>query len=197
MRQPVILALWLIVGIALLAIFIAIFAVLGTVDNSDLPQVEITDDVALAAADKAAKFSDVSAQARASGQSRPVQITFSDAELTVLIGDWARGSEWWGSIDEVQLVFGRNRMVITGEISVGGLEADFRVDLQLVIEESERQVSVERMQAGDIHVPGFVSAAMLELAVRTVDAGLPRIPMRIESLMLGDGDLIVSGSVIP
>jgi len=69
-RQPVILALWLIVGIALLAIFIAIFAVLGTVDNSDLPQVEITDDVALAAADKAVKFSDVSAQARASGQSR-------------------------------------------------------------------------------------------------------------------------------
>jgi len=88
-------------------------------------------------------------------------------------------------------------IVLTGEVMSLGLNFDFRLDLELAIEQSERRVAIRRMQVGDIHAPGFITTALLELVTRTVDAGLPRIPMRIESLVLGDGELIVSGAAIP
>ncbi len=197
MRRPLVFLLWLLVALAALVVVVGIFAAIGTVDRSDLPVVVVTEEADAVARQKVEQFGAVSAQARASGESRPVQVIFSDAEMSALIGDWGRDSKWWGSVDRLQVAFGHNLMVLTGVIKTLGLEFDFRLDLFISIEQSERQVSVQRMQVGDIHAPGFVSAALLELAKRTVDAGLPRVPMRIESLILGDGELIVSGAAIP
>ena len=197
MRRPLVFLLWLLVALAALVVVVGIFTVIGTVDRSDLPVVEVTAEAAALAREKVEQFGAVSARARASGKSWPMQVIFSDAEMSALISDWGRDSKWWGSVDRLQVAFGRNLMVLTGVIKTLGLAFDFRFDLFVSIEQSERQVSVQRMQLGDIHVPGFISAALLELAERTVDAGLPRVPMRIESLVLGDGELIVSGAAIP
>jgi hypothetical protein len=197
MRGPFVLLLWLFVALAALVVVVGIFAAIGTVDRSDLPVVDVAAEAKTLATQKVDQFGQLSAQARASGESRPVQVIFSDAEISALIGHWGRESKWWGSVDRLQVAFGRNLMVLTGLIKTCGLEFDFRLDLFVSIEQSERQVAVQRLQLGDIHTPGFVSAALLELATRTVDAGLPRIPMRIESLVLAEGELIVSGAAIP
>lgn len=197
MRGPFVLLLWLVVALAALVVVVGIFAAIGTVDRSDLPVVDVAAEVETLARQKVEQFGALSAQARASGESRPVQVIFSDDEMSALISHWGRESKWWGSADRLQVAFGRNLMVLTGLIKTWGLEFDFRLDLFVSIEQSERQVAVQRLQLGDIHAPGFVSAALLELATRTVDAGLPRVPMRIESLVLAEGELIVSGAAVP
>ncbi len=189
--------LWLIVASAALVIVIGFFAAIGRVDRGDLTEIVVSPEVAESALDKVAKFGVVSARARASGASQPVQIIFSDTEISSLISEWGRESDWWGSIDRLHVSFGPDVIVLTGELMSLGLNFDFRLDLEIAIEQSERRIAIRRMQVGDIHAPGFVSTALLELITRTVDAGLPRVPMRIESLVLGDGELIVSGAAIP
>ncbi|MCY3912175.1 MAG: hypothetical protein OXG43_02880 [Chloroflexi bacterium] len=197
MRRLMVFILWLIVALFALVIVIGFFAAIGRVDRGDLTEIVESPEVADSAMDKVAQFGVVSARARASGASQPVQISFSDDEISALISDWGRRSEWWGSIERLQVSFGPDLIVLTGELMSVGLNFDFRVDLEVAIEQSERRVEIRRMQVGDIHAPGFITTALLELITRTVDAGLPRIPMRIESLILGEGELIVSGAAIP
>lgn len=197
MRRLMVFILWLIVALAALVIVVGFFAAIGRVDRGDLSEVVMSPEIADSALNKVAQFGVVSARARASGASQPVQIIFSDAEVSSLISDWGRQSEWWGSIHRLEVWFGPDVIVLTGELMSLGLNFDFRLDLELAIEQSERRIAIRRMQMGDIHVPGFITTALLELVTRTVDAGLPRIPMRIESLVLGDNELIVSGAAIP
>ncbi len=197
MRRLMVFILWLIVALAALVIVVGFFAAIGRVDRGDLSEVVVSPEIADSALNKVAQFGVVSARARASGASQPVQISFSDAEISSLISDWGRQSDWWGSIERLEVWFGPDVIVLTGELMSLGLNFDFRLDLELAIEQSERRVAIRRMQVGDIHAPGFITTALLELVTRTVDAGLPRIPMRIESLVLGDGELIVSGAAIP
>ncbi len=197
MRRLMVLILWLIVAFAALVIVVGFFAAIGRVDRGDLTEIVVSAEVADRALDKVAQFGVVSARARASGASQPVQISFSDDEVSALISDWGRQADWWGSIERLWVSFGPDVIVLTGELMSLGLNFDFRVDLELSIEQSERRVAIRRMQVGDIHAPGFITTALLELITRTVDAGLPRIPMRIESLILSDGELIVSGAAIP
>ncbi len=197
MRRLMVFILWLIVALAALVIVVGFFAAIGRVDRGDLSEVVVSPEIADSALNKVAQFGVVSARARASGASQPVQISFSDAEISSLISDWGRQSDWWGSIERLEVWFGPDVIVLTGELMSLGLNFDFRLDLELAIEQSERRVAIRRVQVGDIHAPGFITTALLELVTRTVDAGLPRIPMRIESLVLGDGELIVSGAAIP
>ena len=197
MRRLMVFVLWLIVAFAALVIVVGFFAAIGRVDRGDLSEIVVSPEIADSALNKVAQFGVVSARARASGASQPVQIIFSDAEVSSLISDWGRQSEWWGSIHRLEVWFGPDVIVLTGELMSLGLNFDFRLDLELAIEQSERRIAIRRMQMGDIHVPGFITNALLELVTRTVDAGLPRIPMRIESLVLGDHELIVSGAAIP
>ena len=138
MRRPLVFFLWVLVALVALVVVVGIFAAIGTVERSDLPIVEVTADVEALAREKVEQFGAVSVQARASGESQSVQVILTDAEMSTLIGDWGRESRWWGSVDRLQVAFGRNLMVMTGLINTLGLEFDIRFDLFISIEQGEQ-----------------------------------------------------------
>jgi len=146
---------------------------------------------------KVADFTQEAETARATGKAQPAQLSFSHDEMTALIGEWGRQGHWFGLVQDLQVTFVPGGMTLTGRLQTAGLEFQFRLDINIKIENRERTAEVVQAQIGQLIVPGFVRGILLGLAMRTLDAGLPRVPMVIESLLVGEGELLISGEVLP
>ena len=173
------------------------FATRGNLDRSDLPRIQIDASVIEHARVKMDEFAAISEQARASGRPAPVQLTFTHDEVTALVTEWGHAGDWFGTIDDLQIAFGDGLLMVTGIIESLGLRFPFRVDLEVLVENGERMIELRRVQVGELFVPAFLRTSLLGLATRTVDAGLPRVSLNIESLVATDGQIIMSGSATP
>jgi hypothetical protein len=197
MHRFLVFSLWALLLLVALVVVLGVFATRGTVDMADLPRIQVDQATKERADEKIADFSALTDRTKATGQSEPVQISLTHEETTALIADWGEQDRWYGSVAELQIAFGPGTMTLTGVIHSLGLEFPFRIDLDVVIENRERKVELQRGQLGELYAPGFLRNIMLGLAMRTVDAGLPRVSVDIESLVLTDGEVIVSGETVP
>jgi len=103
----------------------------------------------------------------------------------------------FGSVSAMQVTFRPQTLTLTGILHTLGLSFPFRLDIVVATMNSERTAEVTRLQVGETFAPGFVRSLLLTLAERTLDAGLPRLPIAIETLVVTDGELFVSGAAVP
>ena len=197
MRRALVLGIWLLLAAAGVMTVLGVFATRGSVDISDLARIQPDPQVRARAEAKLNAFGQTSEQARQAGREIPAQIAFTHDEMTALLQDWARQDHGFGSISDLQLTFRPRTLTLTGVVHSLGLSFPFRLDVTVMTENSQRQAEITRFQVGEMYAPGFVRSLLLALAERTVDAGLPRLPIAIESLVVTDGELFVSGAAVP
>lgn len=197
MRRALVLGIWLLLAAAGVMTVLGVFATRGSVDISDLARIQPDPQVRARAEAKLNAFGQTSEQARQAGREIPAQIAFTHDEMTALLQDWARQDHGFGSISDLQLTFRPRTLTLTGVVHSLGLSFPFRLDVTVMTENSQRQAEITRFQVGEMYAPGFVRSLVLALAERTVDAGLPRLPIAIESLVVTDGELFVSGAAVP
>ena len=197
MRRALVLGIWLLLAAAGVMTVLGVFATRGSVDISDLARIQPDPQVRARAEAKLNAFGQTSEQARQAGREIPAQIAFTHDEMTALLQDWARQDHGFGSITDLQLTFRPRTLTLTGVVHSLGLSFPFRLDVTVMTENSQREAEITRFQVGEMYAPGFVRSLVLALAERTVDAGLPRLPIAIESLVVTDGELFVSGAAVP
>ena len=197
MRRALVLGIWLLLAAAGVMTVLGVFATRGSVDISDLARIQPDPQVRARAEAKLNAFGQTSEQARQAGREIPAQIAFTHDEMTALLQDWARQDHGFGSITDLQLTFRPRTLTLTGVVHSLGLSFPFRLDVAVMTENSQREAEITRFQVGEMYAPGFVRSLVLALAERTVDAGLPRLPIAIESLVVTDGELFVSGAAVP
>ena len=197
MRRALVLGIWLLLAAAGVMTVLGVFATRGSVDISDLARIQPDPQVRARAEAKLNAFGQTSEQARQAGREIPAQIAFTHDEMTALLQDWARQDHGFGSITDLQLTFRPRTLTLTGVVHSLGLSFPFRLDVAVMTENSRREAEITRFQVGEMYAPGFVRSLVLALAERTVDAGLPRLPIAIESLVVTDGELFVSGAAVP
>ena len=197
MRRALVLGIWLLLAAAGVMTVLGVSATRGSVDISDLARIQPDPQVRARAEAKLNAFGQTSEQARQAGREIPAQIAFTHDEMTALLQDWARQDHGFGSISDLQLTFRPRTLTLTGVVHSLGLSFPFRLDVTVMTENSQRQAEITRFQVGEMYAPGFVRSLVLALAERTVDAGLPRLPIAIESLVVTDGELFVSGAAVP
>ena len=197
MRRALVLGIWLLLAAAGVMTVLGVFATRGSVDISDLARIQPDPKVRARAEAKLNAFGQTSEQARQAGREIPAQIAFTHDEMTALLQDWARQDHGFGSITDLQLTFRPRTLTLTGVVHSLGLSFPFRLDVAVMTENSQREAEITRFQVGEMYAPGFVRSLVLALAERTVDAGLPRLPIAIESLVVTDGELFVSGAAVP
>ena len=197
MRRALVLGIWLLLAAAGVMTVLGVFATRGSVDISDLARIQPDPQVRARAEAKLNAFGQTSEQARQAGREIPAQIAFTHDEMTALLQDWALQDHGFGSITDLQLTFRPRTLTLTGVVHSLGLSFPFRLDVAVMTENSQREAEITRFQVGEMYAPGFVRSLVLALAERTVDAGLPRLPIAIESLVVTDGELFVSGAAVP
>ena len=197
MRRALVLGIWLLLAAAGVMTVLGVFATRGSVDISDLARIQPDPQIRARAEAKLNAFGQTSEQARQAGREIPAQIAFTHDEMTALLQDWALQDHGFGSITDLQLTFRPRTLTLTGVVHSLGLSFPFRLDVAVMTENSQREAEITRFQVGEMYAPGFVRSLVLALAERTVDAGLPRLPIAIESLVVTDGELFVSGAAVP
>lgn len=197
MRRVLVLGIWLLLLLAGVITVLGVFATRGSVDISDLTRLQPDPQVRARAQAKLNAFGQISEQARQAGRGIPAQIAFTHDEITALLQDWQRQEHGFGSITALQLTFRPTTLTLTGVVHSLGLSFPFRLDIAVAAENSRRTAEITRFQVGEIYAPGFARSLVLALAERTLDAGLPRLPIRIETLVVREGELFVSGAAVP
>ena len=197
MRRALVLGIWLLLALAGVIAVLGVFATRGSVDISDLARHQPDPLVRARAEAKLGAFAQISEQARLAGREIPAQIAFTHDETTALLRDWGIDDHGFGSVTDLQLTFRPRILTLTGVVHSAGLSFPFRLDLAIATENSERTAEIVRFQVGEMYAPGFVRSLILALAERTLDAGLPRLPIAIETLVVTNGELFVSGAAVP
>ena len=196
-RRALVFGIWLLLALAGVITVLGVFATRGAVDISDLARLESDPQVRAKAEAKLNAFGQTSEQARLAGRGIPAQVSFTHDEMTELLQDWASQEHGFGSVADLQITLRPQVLTLTGVIHSLGLSFPFRLDLVVATENSQRTAEITRFQVGEVYAPGFVRSLALALAERTVDAGLPRLPIAIETLVVTDGELLVSGMAVP
>ncbi len=197
MRHFLVFSMWIVLAVVGVVIFLGVFTTRNLADHTGNNVVTINTTTHQRAQTKLQAFEAQSEQARSSGKKLPSQVSFTEKEMTSLIRDWGKQDHWFGSIENLQIEFIPGTCVITGILESINLNFPFRLELAISAEESQRTAELTRLQVGELVAPGFVRAALLALADRTFDAGLPRVALSIESLVVTNGELLVSGNVLP
>ena len=189
--------MWIVLAVVGVVIFLGVFTTRNLADHTGNNVVTINTTTHQRAQTKLQAFEAQSEQARSSGKKLPSQVSFTEKEMTSLIRDWGKQDHWFGSIENLQIEFIPGTCVVTGILESINLNFPFRLELAISAEESQRTAELTRLQVGELVAPGFFRAALLALADRTFDAGLPRVALSIESLVVTNGELLVSGNVLP
>ncbi|MDE2869325.1 MAG: hypothetical protein OXR64_15095 [Chloroflexota bacterium] len=197
MRRALVFGIWLLLALAGVVVVLGVFATRGSVDISDLARLEPDSLVRARAEAKLNAFGQTSEQARLAGRAIPAQVAFTHDEMTALLRDWAGQEHGFGSATDLQLTFRPRTLTLTGVLHSVGLSFPFRLDIAVSAENSERTAEITRFQVGEMYAPGFARSLVLALAESTLDAGLPRLPIAIETLVITDGELLVSGAAVP
>lgn len=197
MRHLLVFAMWITLAVVGLVIFLGVFTTRNPADNTEKNLLPVDPTTHRRAQTKLEAFEAQSEQARSSGKKLPAQISFTDEEMTALIRNWGNQDHWFGSVNDLQIELVPGTFVITGTLQSISLNFPFRLELAISAENNRRRAELTLLQVGELFAPGFVRAAMLALADRTFDAGLPRVALSIESLVVTNGELIVSGNVLP
>ena len=187
--------LFIYAAVAVIAAFgvIAFFASRPEIDVSDLSEVIVSDrertelNIRLAAVD--AKIN----QSKTTGVSVPVHIVISETELASKIDAWA-GKKLFTEFRDLHAHFKEDTLVIVGTMRIGRFDFPFRNDISLRIDTGARNLELARVQIGGLFLPGPVRAALVGLAERSVDAGFPRPPIEVETLLFSEDTLVISGS---
>ncbi len=196
-RRVLVLGLWMLLALVGVVLVLGVFATRGSVDYSDLPRIQTTDDARRRALTKLGAFAQLAAQAQASGRDVPTQLVLTQDELSVLVRDWGEQEHWFGTMTDAQVVFRPGVLTVTGAIQAFELVFPFRIDVAVTTTNRERQAEILRVQLGELYAPEFLRSLVLALVERTVDAGLPRVPMAIETMVVTEGELLISGAAIP
>ena len=132
-------------------------------------------------------------QSRKTGIAIPIHISISEGELSSKIDAWSK-TKLFGEFRNFRTHFKNDVIVVVGTISVGRLDFQFRSDVWLRIETGEQSLKLLRVQIGDLFVPEPIRNSLVALIQRSVEAGFPRPPIDIETLLFSEDTLVVSGS---
>ncbi len=181
-------------------LFLAVAGILGffasrpTISVSDLDLLE-PDEVELARLNSRLDAVDeLVKQSKQTGVSEPVQLVISENELNSKFSNWSAPGKSFIRISDFHALMKAEEIILVGVVTIAGQEFHYRADVTIAIESAELHLEITRFQVGQLFAPGFLRSGLATLAALSVDAGVPRPPIDIETLLVSESEMVISGS---
>ena len=131
------------------------------------------------------------------GIAEPVQILITELELSSKFNDWTTApGDQIVEFSDSRAAMKANELIFVGVVQLAGQELRYRTDILLRIEAAELHLEIRRFQIGQLFAPRLLRAAVSRLIYLSIEAGVPRSPIDIETLLISEGGLIISGATI-
>jgi len=170
------------------------FASRPTISVSDLDLLE-PDEGELAGLDSRLDAVDeLVKRSKQTGVAEPVQLVISENELNSKISDWSAPDNAVIRISESRAAMKVDEIIFVGVITIAGQEVRYRADVAIAIESAELRLEITRFQVGHLFAPAFLRSGLATLAALSVDAGVPRPPIDVETLLVSETEIVISGS---
>lgn len=181
-------------------LFLAVAGILGffasrpTISVSDLDQLE-PDQGELAGLDSRLDAVDeLVKRSKQTGVAEPVQLVINENELNSKFSDWSAPGNAVIGISESRVAMKVDEIIFVGVITIAGQEFHYRADVTIAIESAELRLKITRFQVGQLFAPAVLRSGLTTLAALSVDAGVPRPPIDVETLLVSETEIVISGS---
>ena len=181
-------------------LFLAVAGILGffasrpTISVSDLDLLE-PDEGELAGLDSRLDAVDeLVKRSKQTGVAEPVQLMINENELNSKFSDWSAPGNAIIGISDSRAAMKVDEIIFVGVITIAGQEFRYRADVTIAIESAELRLEITRFQVGQLFAPAFLRSGLTTLAALSVDAGVPRPPIDVETLLVSETEIVISGS---
>lgn len=161
-----------------------------------LKRIVVTPDAAQSFDDKVRTIERAADDARRTGKATPVEVTFTEQELTSRL---AREGDRLGGLaaTDTQIHFSGGNVVATAKVTVQGIDLTLGVVATPVVEGGQTRLVVKEIQTGGLPIPDALKEQIRSQVGQAIDPGALGLPFAISTVRIIDGKVVITGTAKP
>lgn len=166
--------------------------------GAGLKRVEATTQAARSFDDKVKTVQAAVDEARRTGKSTAVEVTFSEQELTSKVAEATAGIIPSGlAATDTQVHLTGGNVVATSKVNVQGFDVNVGVVATPVVQNGRTTFVVKEVQTGGIPLPDAVKQQIQSQVGQAVDPRTLGLPLDVSKVQIVDGKVVISGTARP
>lgn len=161
-----------------------------------LKPVEVSGAAARSFDDKIKGLEASADQAKRTGRATPVEVTFTEQELTSKLAEAGQLVSGIATTDTQVHLSGGN-VVATTRVTVQGIDVNVGVVATPVVEGGQAKLVVKDVQTGGIPIPDDLRKQIAAQLGQAIDPSALGLPFDVSAIRIVDGKVVISGTAKP
>ncbi len=164
---------------------------------SGLKKVPVSSQASKSFDDKVKVLEKALADAKASGKAAPVQVSFTEEELTSKAAEASSSLTGGLAAKDTQIHLSGSDVIATSTVTVQGLSVPLGVVATPVVENGQTKIVVQQIQTGGLPLPDALRQQIEAQIGKAVDPTALGLPFDVSKLQVVNGQLVISGTAKP
>ncbi|MBM4433900.1 MAG: DUF2993 domain-containing protein [Chloroflexi bacterium] len=162
-----------------------------------LPSIAVTPAAARSFDEKLSAMEKAVEDARRSGRATPVEVTFTEQELTSKLADVTLSGTAGLVATDIQVHLSGGNVVTTSKVSVQGLHLNVGIVATPVVEGGQAKLVIKDIQTGGVPFPDALKQQIQAQLGQAIDPSALGLPFEVTKVQVLDGKVVISGNAKP
>jgi hypothetical protein len=136
-------------------------------------------------------------EAKKSGKATPVEVTFSEEELTSKVNETSASITGGLAATDTQIHLSGGNIVATSKVNVQGIDLNLGVVAKPVVENGQTKVIIQEIQTGALPIPDALKQQLQTQVGQAVDPRSLGLPFDVSQVKIVDGKIVIAGTAKP
>lgn len=147
---------------------------------------------------KVRQLDDAAAQAKKTGKAQPVEVSFTEQELTTKAAEAAASESGSGiQATDTQVHLSGNQIIATSTVTVSGVSVNIGVVAVPQVVNGQTQIVVQQVQTGALPLPDAITNQITAQIGAAIDPSKLGLPIDIGQIQIVNGQLVIKGTANP